>query len=55
MDRILGDRTLRMRDRLLSAKLGNLDRQNERLRNESAGYCELDFMLCWKPSVWPTS
>jgi hypothetical protein len=34
MNRILGDRTGRMRERLLSARLGNLDRQNERLRNE---------------------
>src|SRR5438552_6202751 len=34
MNRVLGDRTGRMRERLLSARLGNLDRQNERLRNE---------------------
>ncbi|TMK36957.1 MAG: hypothetical protein E6G58_03025 [Actinobacteria bacterium] len=43
MDRILGDKTLRMRDRLLSARLGNLDRQNERLRNEvSVLHSQLD-------------
>ena len=24
-------------------------------RTLSAGYIELAFMLCWKPSVWPTS
>jgi hypothetical protein len=34
MNRILGDRTGRMRERFMSAKLGNLDRQNDRLRNE---------------------
>jgi hypothetical protein len=43
MNRILGDRTGRMRERLLSARLGNLDRQNERLRNEvSVLHSQLD-------------
>ncbi|MDP9299603.1 MAG: argininosuccinate synthase [Actinomycetota bacterium] len=43
MNRILGDRAGRMRERLLSARLGNLDRQNERLRNEvSALHSRLD-------------
>ena len=43
MKRILGDRTGRVRERLLSAKLGNLDRQNERLRNEvSVLHSQLD-------------
>jgi hypothetical protein len=43
MNRILGDRTGRVRERLLSARLGNLDRQNERLRNEvSALHSQLD-------------
>jgi len=43
MKRILGDRTGRVRERLLSARLGNLDRQNERLRNEvSVLHSQLD-------------
>ncbi len=43
MNRVLGDRTGRMRERLLSARLGNLDRQNERLRNEvSVLHSQLD-------------
>ena len=28
---------------------------HSRSRTFSAGYIELAFMLCWKPSVWPTS
>jgi hypothetical protein len=43
MNRILGDRTGRMRERFLSARLGNLDRQNDKLRNEvSALHSQLD-------------
>jgi hypothetical protein len=43
MNRILGDRTGRMRERFMSAKLGNLDRQNDRLRNEvSVLHSQLD-------------
>jgi hypothetical protein len=43
MNRILGDRTGRVRERLLSGRLGNLDRQNERLRNEvSVLHSQLD-------------
>jgi hypothetical protein len=43
MNRTLGDRTGRTRERLLSARLGNLDRQNERLRSEvSVLHSQLD-------------
>ena len=43
MNRILGDRTGRMRERFLSVRLGNLDRQNDKLRNEvSALHSQLD-------------
>jgi len=43
MNRILGDRTGRMRERFMTAKLGNLDRQNDRLRNEvSVLHSQLD-------------
>jgi hypothetical protein len=43
MNRILGDRTGRMHERFMSAKLGNLDRQNDRLRNEvSVLHSQLD-------------
>jgi hypothetical protein len=43
MNRILGDRTGRMRERFLSARLGNLDRQNDKLRNEvSVLHSQLD-------------
>ena len=28
---------------------------HSRSRSFAAGYIELAFMLCWKPSVWPTS
>jgi len=43
MNRILGDRTGLMRERFLSARLGNLDRQNDKLRNEvSVLHAQLD-------------
>ena len=43
MNRIFSDRTGRMRERFMSAKLGNLDRQNDRLRNEvSVLHSQLD-------------
>ena len=29
--------------------------RKDSLRSESTGYHELAFMLCWKPSVCPTS
>src|SRR5258708_38507768 len=43
MTGIVGDRTSRLRDRIMSAKLGTLDRQNDRLRNEvSVLHSQLD-------------